>query len=136
MLPLSKLTNYFSRQLIGKLNSCASEIQHEARCPPHSTLVPAGDQGAPIFLQVWHCGRASHNLYQPNQRAPFGPSPVAIERGQCMTMEGPKVLHRWACLRMRRLGAGRGQRAACSPRTIVVDGRLLQLVAGEAVRRK
>lgn len=30
-----------------------------------------------IFCQLWHCGRISHNAYQPNDQAPPAPSAVA-----------------------------------------------------------
>ncbi|MFD2160249.1 alkene reductase [Rubritalea tangerina] len=29
-----------------------------------------------IFCQLWHCGRISHNAYQPNNQTPPAPSPV------------------------------------------------------------
>jgi len=34
-------------------------------------------QGGKIYLQLWHMGRLSHPLYQPDGGAPLAPSPVA-----------------------------------------------------------
>lgn len=36
-------------------------------------------QGAPIFLQLWHTGRASHRSFQVNGQLPVAPSEIAIE---------------------------------------------------------
>ncbi|CAM9758530.1 unnamed protein product [Ascophyllum nodosum] len=47
-------------------------------------------KGTKIFCQLWHCGRASHESYQPGGRAPPAPSAIPISRGQVFTMEGPK----------------------------------------------
>jgi N-ethylmaleimide reductase len=35
-------------------------------------------QGTPIFLQLWHCGRASHSDFQENGQLPVAPSAIAI----------------------------------------------------------
>ncbi len=34
-------------------------------------------KGAPIFLQLWHCGRASHSSFQEDGSLPVAPSPIA-----------------------------------------------------------
>ena len=39
------------------------------------------DRGAFIFCQLWHCGRASHQHYQPNEELPVSSSAVAINDG-------------------------------------------------------
>lgn len=44
-----------------------------------------------MFCQMWHCGRVSHESYQPDGRAPPAPSAIACEDGQAWTMEGFKV---------------------------------------------
>jgi N-ethylmaleimide reductase len=36
-------------------------------------------QGTPIFLQLWHCGRASHSSFQPNAGLPVAPSAIPIQ---------------------------------------------------------
>lgn len=35
-------------------------------------------QGTPIFLQLWHCGRASHSSYQENGQLPVAPSAIKL----------------------------------------------------------
>jgi N-ethylmaleimide reductase len=42
-----------------------------------------------IFLQLWHVGRASHPLYQPNGELPVAPSAIA-PKGEIYTPEGMK----------------------------------------------
>ncbi|CAD5981429.1 alkene reductase [Planktothrix agardhii] len=46
-------------------------------------------QGGRIFLQLWHVGRISHPLLQPNGALPVAPSAIAPE-GTASTMEGEK----------------------------------------------
>lgn len=48
-------------------------------------------QGAKMVCQIWHAGRVSDKSYQPDGRAPFAPSAIAIPEGQATTMEGMKV---------------------------------------------
>jgi N-ethylmaleimide reductase len=45
--------------------------------------------GGRIFLQLWHVGRASHPLYQPNGDLPVSASAIPI-KGQIYTPEGMK----------------------------------------------
>jgi N-ethylmaleimide reductase len=45
--------------------------------------------GGKIFLQLWHVGRVSHSLYQPDGKPPVAPSAVA-PAGQVYTPEGMK----------------------------------------------
>lgn len=47
------------------------------------------DQGGRIFLQLWHVGRISHPLLQPNGELPVAPSAIAPE-GMASTYEGEK----------------------------------------------
>jgi len=35
-------------------------------------------QGTPIFLQLWHCGRASHSSFQENGELPVAPSAIKL----------------------------------------------------------
>jgi N-ethylmaleimide reductase len=46
-------------------------------------------KGGRIFLQLWHVGRISHTLFQPDGAAPVAPSAIAAE-GSAFTLEGPK----------------------------------------------
>jgi N-ethylmaleimide reductase len=39
----------------------------------------AHSQGTPIFLQLCHCGRASHSSFQPNGELPVAPSAIPIQ---------------------------------------------------------
>lgn len=42
-----------------------------------------------IFLQLWHVGRVSHPLFQPNGETPIAPSAIA-PKGEIQTPEGAK----------------------------------------------
>ncbi len=46
-------------------------------------------RGGRIFLQLWHVGRISHPLLQPDGALPVAPSAIRPE-GQAFTYEGPK----------------------------------------------
>lgn len=37
------------------------------------------DAGGRIFLQLWHCGRASHSSFHPDSGLPVAPSAIAIQ---------------------------------------------------------
>ena len=57
------------------------------------------DKGAFFYLQIWHCGRASHRDYQPNGELPVSPSAIAINgqvyspKQNCMVdYEAPRAL--------------------------------------------
>ena len=42
----------------------------------------------PIFLQLWHSGRASHSSFQPNNQLPVAPSAIKIEGDDMHTPKG------------------------------------------------
>lgn len=45
------------------------------------------DKGGKIFCQIWHCGRASHQHYQPDgESLPVSSSAIAIQ-GQCFSLK-------------------------------------------------
>ena len=45
-------------------------------------------QDTPIFLQLWHTGRASHPSFQPDNQLPVAPSAVAIKGAEAHTPNG------------------------------------------------
>lgn len=45
-------------------------------------------KGTPIFLQLWHTGRASHSSFQENGQLPVAPSAIKIDRGEANTPNG------------------------------------------------
>ncbi|KGF72342.1 NADH:flavin oxidoreductase [Neosynechococcus sphagnicola sy1] len=45
-------------------------------------------QSTPIFLQLWHCGRASHSSFQENSQLPVAPSAIKINGDQIHTPIG------------------------------------------------
>lgn len=45
-------------------------------------------QGTPIFLQLWHTGRASHTSFHPDDGLPVAPSAIAIEGDDIHTPNG------------------------------------------------
>jgi N-ethylmaleimide reductase len=45
-------------------------------------------KGTPIFLQLWHTGRASHSSFQENNQLPVAPSAIRIEGSQVHTANG------------------------------------------------
>lgn len=46
------------------------------------------ERGTPIFLQLWHCGRASHSDFQLNNELPVAPSAIAITGDGIHTSNG------------------------------------------------
>ncbi|MEC4852655.1 MAG: alkene reductase, partial [Jaaginema sp. PMC 1079.18] len=44
----------------------------------------------PIFLQMWHTGRASHSSFQENNQLPVAPSAIAIQGDEVHTPDGKK----------------------------------------------
>ena len=46
--------------------------------------------GTPIFLQLWHTGRASHRDFQENGQLPVAPSAIAIKNAEAHTADGKK----------------------------------------------
>lgn len=45
------------------------------------------EKGAYFFCQIWHCGRASHQHYQPNEELPISSSAVAVKDGQAFSLK-------------------------------------------------
>lgn len=66
-----------SKQAIGWLNSPG--IYADAQTQAWKQVIDAVHaKGAPIFLQLWHCGRASHSSFQENQELPVAPSAIQL----------------------------------------------------------
>lgn len=99
-------TYYGQRSVQGTLLiSEATSILQEARGYPNTPGIWSPEQlkswepvvqavhgkGAHLFLQLWHCGRASHQEYQPGGVAPMSSSAVAITSPefQVYTSKGP-----------------------------------------------
>src|SRR5512135_199373 len=67
-----------SKQGIGWLNSPG--IYTDAQAEAWEQLVAAVHaKGTPIFLQLWHCGRASHSDFHEGGKLPVAPSAIRIE---------------------------------------------------------
>ncbi|MGH1540257.1 MAG: alkene reductase [Arenicella sp.] len=45
-------------------------------------------RGSKIFLQLWHVGRVSHSILQPDNALPVAPSALPVTEGQAFTHEG------------------------------------------------
>lgn len=48
----------------------------------------AHENGAPIFLQLWHCGRASHSSFRADRSPPVSASAIKIQGEDIHTPEG------------------------------------------------
>lgn len=67
-----------SQQGIGWLNTPG--IYTNAQAEAWKEVVDAVHAaGSFIFLQLWHCGRASHSAFQENGQLPVAPSAIAIQ---------------------------------------------------------
>lgn len=66
-----------SKQGIGWLNSPGiySDEQAEAW---KQVVAAVHAKGTPIFLQLWHCGRASHSSFHENEGLPVAPSAIKL----------------------------------------------------------
>lgn len=48
-------------------------------------------KGGAIFMQLWHCGRASHSDFRADRSLPVAPSAIAIQGDSIHTPEGKKA---------------------------------------------
>jgi len=80
-----------SQQGIGWLNSPGiySEQQEEAW---KQIVTALHQQETPIFLQLWHCGRASHSSFQVNNQPPVAPSAIKLNEEYIHTPIGKQPL--------------------------------------------
>ncbi len=76
-----------SDQALGWLNSPGiySDEQAEAW---RQVVDAVHSAGAPIFLQLWHCGRASHSSFHMNRELPVAPSAVRLNGDHIYTPIG------------------------------------------------
>ena len=66
-----------STQAIGWLNSPG--VYSDEQAEAWKIVVNAvHSKGTPIFLQLWHCGRASHSSFHEKEGLPVAPSPIKI----------------------------------------------------------
>jgi len=96
-------TYYRQRASAGLLITEATQVTPQGVGYPNTPGIYSADQVAGwrivtdavhredgrIFLQLWHVGRISHPLYQPNQGLPVAPSAMA-PKGEIYTPEGMK----------------------------------------------
>lgn len=76
-----------SHQAIGWLESPG--IYTEAQTQSWQQVTEAVHaQDTPIFMQLWHTGRASHSSFQPNHQLPVAPSALAINGDEIHTPIG------------------------------------------------
>ncbi|MGL5808111.1 MAG: alkene reductase [Xenococcaceae cyanobacterium] len=76
-----------SKQAIGWLNTPG--IYSDEQTIGWKQVVDAvHDRKTPFFLQLWHCGRASHSSFQENGQLPVAPSAIAIESDDIHTANG------------------------------------------------
>jgi N-ethylmaleimide reductase len=76
-----------SRQAIGWLNSPG--IYTDAQAEAWKIVVAAAHaKGTPIFLQLWHCGRASHTSFHEAEGLPVAPSAIKLEGDDIRTPLG------------------------------------------------
>jgi N-ethylmaleimide reductase len=66
-------------------------LYHDAQVEGWKPVVDAiHDEGTPVIVQLWHCGRASHSEFQPDGRPPVAPSAIAIQGEGVHTPTGKK----------------------------------------------
>ena len=76
-----------SKQGIGWLNSPGIYTDEQAEA--WKQVVDAVHaQGTPIFLQLWHCGRASHSSFHDGRKLPVAPSAIKINEDYIHTPLG------------------------------------------------
>lgn len=76
-----------SEQGIGWLESPG--IFNDAQTEGWRNIVNAVHQrGSAIFLQLWHCGRASHRYFFADERLPVAPSAIGIANDHSHTPKG------------------------------------------------
>ena len=76
-----------SKQGIGWLNTPG--IYSDEQTEAWKKVVDAVHaKGTPLFLQLWHCGRASHSSFHENQELPVAPSAIRLNGDSLHTPTG------------------------------------------------
>lgn len=76
-----------SKQAIGWQNTPG--IYTDAQSAAWKPIVDAvHDHSTPIFMQLWHCGRASHSSFQENGQLPVAPSALKLNGDHIHTPNG------------------------------------------------
>ncbi len=103
-VPTALMAKYYEQRASGGLLITeATQVTPEGVGYPNTPGIHNADQvngwknvtdtvhraGGRIFLQLWHVGRISHSLFQPNGQLPVAPSAIA-PKGKVYTPEGMK----------------------------------------------
>jgi hypothetical protein len=78
---------HISEQGIGWLNSPGIYTDEQAEAWKEVSA-PVQAQGTPMFIQLWHMGRASHESFRKDRSQPVAPSAIAINSNHRHTPEG------------------------------------------------
>jgi N-ethylmaleimide reductase len=78
---------HISEQGIGWLNSPGIYTDEQAEAWKE-VIAPVQAQGTPMFIQLWHMGRASHESFRKDRSQPVAPSAIAINSNHRHTPEG------------------------------------------------
>ena len=104
-IPNALMAEYYAQRAgAGLIITEATTISKQANGWQHSPGIYTAEQtvawkqvveavhakGTPIFLQLWHTGRASHSSFQENNRLPVAPSAIKIEGSESHTPDGKK----------------------------------------------
>jgi len=79
-----------SKQGIGWLNSPGIYSNEQAEAWKQ-VVAAVHAKGAPIFLQLWHCGRASHSSFHKIEGLPVAPSAIKLEGDDIHTPIGKQA---------------------------------------------
>ncbi|WP_347986094.1 alkene reductase [Methylomonas sp. AM2-LC] len=88
-LLISEATS-ISVQGLGFLNNPGIYTDEQAQAWQLTTKA-VHDQGGKIFLQLWHCGRASHTSFHPETGLPVAPSAIILNGDYIHTPSGKQA---------------------------------------------
>ena len=78
---------HISEQGIGWQNSPGIYTDEQAEAWKE-VIAPVQARGTPMFIQLWHMGRASHESFRKDRSKPVAPSAIAINSNHRHTPEG------------------------------------------------
>ncbi|MEG3845492.1 alkene reductase [Microcoleus sp. herbarium19] len=100
-IPNALMANYYAQRAgAGLIVTEATVISEQANGWVNTPGIYSDEQGeawkqvtaavseTPIFLQLWHCGRASHSSFHANNELPVAPSAIKINGGEIHTPSG------------------------------------------------